>query len=129
MFLFGFDAIAHEVLEYKIYAKDVDDAAKKAKAMGLIFPEELWYKAISVSNDGLVDGRCVRVKDLIKIEALSDGTWCPQGTPFAQVSNTVKGFGDIVTWWEGRLIHAWFPSACATRAWEMRNYLDRSPRT
>jgi hypothetical protein len=27
MFLFGFDAIVHGVLEYGIYCKDVDDAA------------------------------------------------------------------------------------------------------
>jgi len=34
MVLFGFDTIAHEVLDYKIYPKDIADAATKAKEMG-----------------------------------------------------------------------------------------------
>jgi len=121
MVLFGFDTIAHEVLDYKIYPIDIADAATKAKEMGMKFPEELWDRAIAVCG-----GQYARIKDLIKIEALSDGTWCPRNTPFAQISNIKKGFGELVTWWEGVLLHAWFPSACATRAFEMRQYLDNN---
>jgi nicotinamide phosphoribosyltransferase len=60
MILFGFDAIGHEILDYKIYAKDVEDAALHAKDMTMKFPEELWYKAISVSNNWTVDGKYAR---------------------------------------------------------------------
>jgi len=118
MIVFGFDSIAHEVLDYKIYPKDIEDATLHAKDMGMTFPKELWKQAISVCG-----GQYAKVKDFIKIEALSDGTWCPRNTPFAQISNIKKGFGELITWWEGVLLHAWFPSACATRAFEMRNYL------
>ena len=70
MVLFGFDTIAHEVLDYKIYPKDIADAATKAKEMGMKFPEELWNRAIAVCG-----GQYARIKDLIKIEALSDGIY------------------------------------------------------
>ncbi len=124
MILFGFDAIAHEVLDYEISVNDIVQATQYAKWMGLIFPNELWYKAIAACNDGIVEGKTAKIKQLIKIECLPDGTWVPRGTPFAQISNIKKGFGELVTWWEGRLLHAWFPSACATRALEMRHYLE-----
>ena len=123
MILFGFDAIGHEVLEYRIYPKDIADAALHAKDMGMKYPEELWNQAVEVCG-----GQRAKVKDLIKIQALSDGTWCPLNTPFAQVSNTKKGFGELVRWWEGVLLHAWFPSVCATRAFEIQRNLSMSPR-
>jgi nicotinamide phosphoribosyltransferase len=59
------------------------------------------------------------------IETLPEGTWCPKGTPFAQISNTVEGYGELVTWWEGDFMHDYFPSACATEAFKMRKYLTQ----
>ena len=60
----------------------------------------------------------------LRIQAIPDGNWVPRGTPFCQIKNTVEGFGECVTWWEAMLMHAWFPSACATEAFYMRKYLD-----
>ncbi|MFY9796008.1 MAG: hypothetical protein WAJ93_09990 [Candidatus Nitrosopolaris sp.] len=114
MILFGFDATAHDVLDYKVTDKDIIEAEKCASAMDMKFPVQLFQDAMEFDNIGKI----------IKIEALHDGTWVPKGTPFAQISNVEEGFGELVTWWEPLLLHTWFPSSCATRALEMRRYLE-----
>ena len=54
------------------------------------------------------------IGEILKVEALPDGSWVPRGTPFAQISNVVKGFGELVTGWEPLLLHPWFASSCNT---------------
>ncbi len=114
MILYGFNETVINLLNQQIDVGMVMDAEESAKKMGMDFPVDTWMKIV----DGL-DGWIP-----LKVEALPDGTYVPKGTPFAQITNTEEGFGELVTWWEGVFLHSSFPSACATRAWEMRKYLD-----
>jgi nicotinamide phosphoribosyltransferase len=113
MILFGFNEIVRSVLSVKIQGWMVDEAEEYAERMGLDFPRELWMRVIRECN-GYVP---------LKVESLPEGKWCPAGTPFAQISNTVEGFGEMVTWFEAIFMMAFFPSSCATEAFHMRNYL------
>lgn len=117
MILFGFEQQCYDILNYRITADDVKQAELYATKMGMRFPTGLFFE--------LVDEFDGRVKTVLRIKGLPDGTWVPKGTPFAEISNTAEGFGELVTWWEGMFLHAWFPSACATRAREMREYLEK----
>ena len=114
MILFGFDAAVHNILDYKVNEDDIIEACDCARRMNMKFPSELFYKSMKYDS----------IEDIIQVEALPDGTWVPRGTPFAQVSNIVEGFGELVTWWEPLLLHPWFASSCATRALEMKQYLQ-----
>src|SRR5215813_7795848 len=115
MILFGFDAAVHDILDYKVKEDDIIEASNCARSMNMEFPSELFYKAMKYDSIG----------DIIQVEALPDGTWVPRGTPFVQVSNLVEGFGELVTWWEPLFLHPWFASSCATRALEMKQYLEQ----
>lgn len=114
MFLHGFiENIVEKVLSVT-YTKDmVEKAFKNAKAMNIVFPKEMWMRVVNEC-----DGRLP-----LMVECLPEGTWCPTGTPYAQVRNTIKGFGELVTWFEAPLLH-YFPSACLTRVYDMRKYLE-----
>ena len=114
MILFGFDAAVHDILDYKVKEDDIIQARACAKKMNMEFPAELFYDAMKYKSIG----------EILKVEALPDGSWVPRGTPFAQLSNVVKGFGELVTWWEPLLLHPWFASSCATRALMMKQYLS-----
>jgi len=113
MILYGFNETVINLLNQQIDVAMVMHAEECAKKMGMKFPVDMWMKLV----DGL-DGWIP-----LKVEALPDGTYVPKGTPFAQITNTEEGFGELVTWWEGIFLHSSFPSACATRAYEMREYL------
>ncbi|MEK5036261.1 nicotinate phosphoribosyltransferase [Paenibacillus sp. FSL R7-0302] len=115
MFLYGFSEIALSVLSVQVTFHDVYEAEAAAKRMGITFPTELWMRVVTECN-GYAP---------LAVEALPEGTWCPAGTPFAQIRNTKKGFGDLVTWWEGVFMMAYFPSACLTEAYDMRQYLEQ----
>lgn len=115
MVLYGFNETVNHLLNRQIDVGMVMEAEGVAHKMGMKFPTEMWMDCVD------------RMKGYIplKVEALPDGTWVPKGTPFAQITNTEEGFGELVTWWEGIFLHSSFPSACATRAYEMREYLDQ----
>jgi nicotinamide phosphoribosyltransferase len=114
MILFGLQQIVNELLDFVVTEDMVREAEFHAKRDGLVFPTELWMRVVNE-----LSGRIP-----LKVEMLPEGTYCPVGTPFAQVSNTVEGFGELVTWWEGVLMHAWFSSCCATESFHMRNHLN-----
>jgi len=116
MILYGFNEIVIKLLNQKIQESMVMDAEECAKKMGMPFPTEMWMDLVDKLHGWIP----------LKVEALPDGTWVPQGTPFAQITNTDEGFGELVTWWEGVLLHSYFPSACATRALAMRRYLEEN---
>jgi nicotinamide phosphoribosyltransferase len=113
MILYGLNETVLSILQIQVTIEMIDEAEEAAKRMGLIFPRKLWEDVVNKCN-GYVP---------IKVESLPEGTWSPKGTPFAQVSNTVEGFGELVTWFEGVFIMAYFPSACATEAFFMKRYL------
>src|SRR5206468_12259697 len=113
MILYGFSEIVNEVLSIQITHEMIDEANESAKRMNLNFPDKVFRRVVDELN-GYVP---------LNVEALPEGTWCPKGTPFAQISNTVEGFGELVTWWEPIFMMAYFPSACATEAFNMRKYL------
>ncbi len=111
--LFGLSEIAKRCLNVILTHEHIDRAINRAKFMNLEFPEALFRRVVNE-----LDGRIP-----LKVEMLPEGIWCPKGTPFAQIQNTVKGFGELVTWWEGRLMKGWWPTALATEAFYMRQYL------
>jgi len=116
MILYGFNEIVIKLLNQKIQESMVMDAEDCARKMGMPFPTEMWMNLVDKLHGWIP----------LKVEALPDGTWVPKGTPFAQITNTDEGFGELVTWWEGVFLHSYFPSACATRALEMRRYLEEN---
>jgi nicotinamide phosphoribosyltransferase len=115
MILYGLNKIIANVFDnMRITTDHVGEAERYANEMNLWFPSELFYSIVD-DLDGYMP---------VRIQAIPDGNWIPRGTPFCQIRNTVVGFGECVTWWEAMLMHAWFPSACATEAFHMRRYLD-----
>lgn len=118
MILFGIMEIAYSILETEITMAMIDQAEFHAKRKGVSFPRELW--------EGVVNECHGRIP--IEIQTLPEGTWCPVGTPFAQIRNTVEGYGELVTWFEAVLMHSYFPSTTATQAFRMRKYLEQKKR-
>ena len=116
MILYGFNEIVIKLLNQRIQESMVMEAQECASKMGMKFPVDMWMDIIDRLHGWIP----------LKVEALPDGTWVPQGTPFAQITNTDEGFGELVTWWEGIFLQASFPSACATRALQMRRYLEEN---
>jgi nicotinamide phosphoribosyltransferase len=115
MILYGLNNIIASVFDNMRITRDhITEAERYANEMNLWFPAELFHKIVD-DLDGYMP---------VQIQAIPDGNWVPRGTPFCQIRNTVVGFGECVTWWEAMLMHAWFPSACATKAFYMRKYLD-----
>mgnify|MGYP001187648265 CR=1 FL=1 len=114
MILYGLRETVTELLSIQITEEHVAEAERCAAMQGLSFPSELFRRVVNECN-GYAP---------IAVESVPEGTWCPAGTPFAQVYNTVEGFGELVTWWEGMFMHAYFPSGCATEAFHMRRYLE-----
>ncbi|MFC4101782.1 nicotinate phosphoribosyltransferase [Paenibacillus xanthanilyticus] len=114
MILYGFREIALSVLNVRITKAHIEEAERCAAMQGLAFPSAIFHRVVD---------ECGGYAPLA-VESLPEGTWCPAGTPFAQIRNTKEGFGELVTWWEGVLMHAYFPSACATEAFHMRRYLE-----
>lgn len=114
--LFGFhEAISTFLDDIKVTEDMIREAVEVSNRIGMVFPVDLWRRVV-LECDG---------RPPLKVEALPEGTYCPAGTPFAQVSNTVEGFGELVTYWEAIFLHCHFSSSCATEAWKMRKYLDK----
>lgn len=116
MILYGFNEIVIDLLNTKIELDMVAEAEEYAKKMGMIFPTQVWYDVVEKEKGWIP----------LRVQALKDGTWVPKGTPFAQVMNTVEGYGELVTWWEAIYLHSYFPSACATEAFFLRKYLEKN---
>ena len=116
MILYGFNEIVIKLLNTKIEVDMVEEANEYAKKMGMVFPFDMWYK-IATEHRGWIP---------LRVQALKDGTWVPKGTPFAQIMNTVKGFGETVTYWEAIFLHSYFASGCATEAFNIRRYLEEN---
>lgn len=114
MILYGFNETVIDLLNTKIEVDMVEEADRLADKMDMIFPFDLWYR-VATELQGRIP---------LRVQALPDGTWVPKGTPFAQVMNTVEGFGELVTWFEPEYLHTYFPSGCATEAFWLRKYLD-----
>ena len=113
--LFGFhEAIATFLGDIKVTDKMIKEAQEVASRVKMIFPSDLFKRVVSECNG----------KIPLRVQALPEGTYCPAGTPFAQVRNTKEGFGELVTYWEAIFLHCHFSSSCATEAWKMRQYLE-----
>lgn len=114
MILYGLNEIINSVLTIQITSEMIEEAEMLSKNMGIIFPSELFRSVIHDCNGYFP----------LKIQSLPEGMYCPAGTPFAQIRNTVEGYGELVSWLEGVFMMAYFPSACATEAFKMRKYLE-----
>ena len=110
----GLSDIVNELLSIQITKEMVDEAELYATENAMPFPREIWDRVVSE-----FDGYCP-----IKIQAVKEGTYCPIYTPCIQIRNTVEGFGELVTWFEGVFIKVFFSSSLLYRANEMRAYLD-----
>lgn len=115
MILYGFNEIVNDVLTTQITDEMIYEADKLAHKMGIKFPLELFKRVVDECNGYFP----------LEVQSVMEGAWCPKGTPFAQVRNTVEGFGELVTWLEGVFLQASFPSGCATEAFHMRRYLEK----
>lgn len=119
MILYGFiEGVVEMILKTQITKEMVEEAAAGAERKGLPFPKDTWMRVVDECN-GYVP---------LQIQMLPEGTYCPPGTPFAQIRNTVKGFGDLVTWFEPEFMHVHFPSTTATQALRIRRYLEQKQR-
>ncbi len=118
MILYGFNKLVRELLSTRVTVEMVHSLKAHSIRNGVPLCDKIYTLWLHIANE--LDGRIP-----IKIEALPDGTWCPKGTPFAQVRNTMEGFGELVTWFEGVFLKMAFPSGCATRAFHMRQYLNK----
>ena len=115
--LFGFaDSMRDFLKSILIDEEMIREAVEIADRFGMTFPRDLFRRLIEQC-----DGRIP-----LKVETLPDGTFCPAGTPFAQISNTILGFGELVTYFEGIFLHNHFSTACATEAFHMREYLEQT---
>ena len=112
MVLFGFSDNINSFLQYPITWEDLDEAYQRSIDVGIRMPYQLFERVISEFNG----------YPPLSIVSLPEGTLVPRGTPFVQVWNTEKGFGELVTWWEGLLLWGYFPSCCATRSLEIFKY-------
>ena len=107
MILFGFNRLINEVFGTPITRKDVDEAEKDmVNKVGVWFNRETFDRVVDEFNGYMP----------LSVKALPDGSYVPRGTPFAEVSNTVRGFGGLVTYWESRLLKAWWDCCAATEA-------------
>ena len=116
MILFGFWENVIHTLNTHIIARMIDDADRCAAEMDMPFPRKMFERLVDELN-----GRIP-----LCVEALPEGTFVPKGAPFCQISNTVEGFGELVSWWEAMFVHSFFPSGCATMAFEIRRYLENN---
>lgn len=117
MVLYGFNETVRNILDRRITEQNVIDASEYAEQMGMgPFPEEIFMRIVKEFGGYLP----------LKVSALEDGTWVPKNTPFAKIENTIKGFGDLPTYFEAILLHSYFASSCATRAAYMKQYLLRN---
>jgi nicotinamide phosphoribosyltransferase len=113
MILMGFNRLVRETLKKKYTIEMINEAEPKIIVAGLPFDRITWERVVNECNGYLP----------LKIESLPDGTYCPKGTPFCQIFSTKPGFGSLVEFVEAQLMKGYFASACATKAWEIRNYL------
>ena len=113
MFVYGFNHYVLKTFNIKIEMDMVEDAELYAKQMGLPFPTDMWMRIVQEFNG----------KIPIRAQGVPDGTWVPKGSVFGQVENTEEGFGEVVTYFEPKLLRCAFASGCATRAYFISKYL------
>ncbi|MFJ8247369.1 nicotinate phosphoribosyltransferase [Peribacillus asahii] len=114
MILYGFNEMVNSILNIQITKEMVQQLKDSAKVMNIVAPIELFERVVDEFNGYFP----------IMVQSLPEGTWCPKGTPFAQVRNTAVGFGELVTWLEGIFLQASFPCGTATEAFHIRKYLE-----
>jgi nicotinic acid phosphoribosyltransferase len=117
MILYGFNEIVNTLFSKPITAENITEAEILFERHGLDWTSKYIFEDVVNKFSGYPP---------LKIDALPDGTYVPRNTPFAQISNSVEGFGELVTWFESVLLHCQFPSGCATKAFHMRRYLEQN---
>lgn len=117
MILYGLNERIRQIFDVKIEVEMIMEAEEYCKKMGFKeFPTEMWYRIADKFKGHLP----------LRVQAIPDGYWVPKGTPFCQITNTEEGFGELVTWFEAPLLHIAFASGCATRAFEIKKYLEEN---
>ena len=59
----------------------------------------------------------------LKVRSVREGEVYPTSVPLVTVENTIPGFEWLVTWFETKLLRAWYPTTVATCSWEIRNLI------
>lgn len=84
--LFGFhEAVATFLGDINVIDEMIAEAQEVAVRVDMVFPTDLFKRVVDECNG----------KIPLRVQALPEGTYCPAGTPFAQVRNTKAGFGSL----------------------------------
>lgn len=116
IFIYGLNHVAVHAFDTKITENMVNDAweaSEKYLGNKKIFPINMWNSIVK-DFKGYVP---------LRIQCMPDGMWSPARTPLAQIRNTEEGFGEMVTWAEGKLLKFAFSSGCLTRAYKIWQYI------
>lgn len=120
MILFGFNHILNKILNVRIADKMVEEIKQAATNTDLEhwFDYNTWITIID-NFDGIIP---------IKVYVLPEFSFVPKNTPFCQIYCTgIERPSDIMAWFEGMILHAYFPSTCLTNMYinyyEHRNYI------
>lgn len=114
MVIYGLHDIVFNLFKLQFTKNMVDDARHYYESMGAKFPYDMWMGVVEECGGYLP----------LHVQMLPEGSYAPVGTPFAQVRNTKRDYGELVTWFEGDLLHMWGGAAPATEALHIRNYLE-----
>jgi nicotinamide phosphoribosyltransferase len=83
--MYGLKETALSILSIKITEAMVNEAADHAERLNLEFPKDLWLRVVNECRGYMP----------LQVQCVPEGTYCPKGTPFAQIRNTVEGFGEF----------------------------------
>lgn len=114
--IYLFSHIVADIFRDPITKDWIEEAEVICNKARIPFPRHLFERVVDELN-GYVP---------LRICALPDGTIVPKGTPICQVENTVKGFGELVTWWEGVLLKGHYPIGAMTEVFQFYKYLVKS---
>lgn len=110
--LFGLKGLSNQLLEYRISEKMVSELVTCAKLNNVEADEKMWMRLVN-EYDG-------RIGNVLKIDQVPEFRWYPKGTPLARIYNTVKGFAELVTYFEGYLTKCYFPSMVLTKLYQYK---------
>lgn len=110
--LFGLAGLSNALLNQHITYENISEMNELAEKNGLEFDDKMWLR-LRTEHEG-------KVGNVLKIEQLPEFRMYPKNTPLARISNTVDGFAEMVTYWEGFLTKAYFPSMVMTKLYEFK---------
>lgn len=108
--IFGLAGHINGLMKTKITKEMIEVAESVCKSNKVDFPTDMFMEIVK-EHGGHIP---------LKFEMLPEFILLPTGTPFLKIENTVDGFAELVTYWEGYLSQCFYTSGCFTRALEMK---------